>query len=67
MKRLTIGQVAKQSGVRVETVKFYERQGLIEQPLRPESGYREYSPETVKHIRFIRRAKELGVFPERDR
>ncbi len=60
MKELTIGQLARQSGVRVETVKFYQRRGLIEQPPRPESGFRKYPPETVRHIRFIRRAKELG-------
>jgi MerR family transcriptional regulator, copper efflux regulator len=38
MQRLTIGQVARQTGVKVETVKFYERQGLIEQPPRPAWG-----------------------------
>lgn len=60
MKELTIGQLARQSGVRVETIKFYQRRGLIEQPPRPESGFRKYSPETVRQIRSIRRAKELG-------
>ncbi|WP_027189013.1 MerR family transcriptional regulator [Paucidesulfovibrio longus] len=60
MKGLTIGQLAQQSGVQVETVKFYQRRGLIQQPPRPESGFRKYSPETVRQIRFIRRAKELG-------
>lgn len=60
MKTLTIGQVAKQADVGVETVRFYERNGLIAEPPRRPSGYREYPPETVDHIRFIRRAKELG-------
>lgn len=60
MKELSIGQLAQQSKVRVETVKFYQRRGLVEQPPRPESGFRKYSPETVLQIRFIRRAKELG-------
>jgi MerR family mercuric resistance operon transcriptional regulator len=60
MKDLTIGQLARQSGVRVETVKFYQRRGLIEQPPRPDSGFRKYPPEIVRQIRFIRRAKELG-------
>lgn len=60
MKRLTIGQLARQSGAQVETVKFYQRRGLIEQPDRPKSGFRKYPPETVRKIRFIRRAKELG-------
>jgi MerR family transcriptional regulator, copper efflux regulator len=57
---LTIGQVAKHAGVGVETVRFYERQGLITRPARPQSGYRRYSQEVVQRIRFIRRAKELG-------
>lgn len=60
MQRLTIGQVARQAGVKVETVKFYERQGLIDQPPRPAFGYREYPPQTVARIRFIRRAQGLG-------
>ena len=55
----TIGKVAKQAGVGVETVRFYERQGLITQPRRT-TGFREYDPEVVKKLRFIRRAKELG-------
>lgn len=65
MQRLTIGQVAKQAGVKVETVKFYERQGLIEQPPRPASGFRTYPLQTAARIRFIRRAQEL-VFSLRE-
>jgi len=57
---LTIGQLAKQSGVGVETLRYYERQKLIPEPPRRRSGYRQYPPETVNRIRFIRRAKELG-------
>lgn len=60
MKPLTIGQVANQAGVGVETVRFYERQGLLEEPARRESGYRQYDQEAVAVLRFIRRAKELG-------
>jgi MerR family mercuric resistance operon transcriptional regulator len=60
MNRLTIGQVARQAEIGVETVRFYERQGLVEEPPRRESGYREYAPEVVKRLLFIRRAKELG-------
>ena len=60
MTGLTIGQVAKEAGVGVETIRFYERQGLIEQPPRPHEGFRKYSPETVATLRFTRRAKELG-------
>lgn len=57
---LTIGQVSKQCEVGVETVRFYEREGLVAQPSRPESGFRQYSPDFVGRIRFIQRSKELG-------
>ncbi|PNU20504.1 heavy metal-responsive transcriptional regulator [Geothermobacter hydrogeniphilus] len=60
MGQLTIGQLAHQSGVGVETIKFYQRRGLVEQPPRPASGFRKYPPEAVRQVRFIRRAKELG-------
>ena len=60
MKLHTIGQVAKQSGVGVETIRFYERERLIHQPLRPESGYRRYPSETIMRIKFIQRSKALG-------
>jgi MerR family copper efflux transcriptional regulator len=60
MKALSIGQVAKQAGIGVETVRFYERQGLLEEPDRKASGYRQYDAEAVSVLRFIRRAKELG-------
>jgi len=58
--KMTISQVARLAGVGVETVRFYEREGLLDQPARPDSGYRDYPPEVVKRIQFIRRAKELG-------
>jgi Hg(II)-responsive transcriptional regulator len=57
---MTIGQLAKRAGVGVETIRFYEREGLIDKPPRRASGYRQYPPETVDQLRFIRRAKELG-------
>ncbi len=57
---LTIGQVARAAGVGRETIRFYERRGLIAEPPRGESGYRRYPPETVPRLLFIRRAKELG-------
>lgn len=60
MNSLTIGKVAQQAGVGVETVRFYEREGVIDEPPRRMSGYRQYPPETVARIRFVRRAKELG-------
>jgi len=52
--------VAKAAGVGVETVRFYERQGLFDPPPRRPSGYRQFPEEIVHRLRFIRRAKELG-------
>lgn len=60
MTSLRIGEVAKQAGVGVETVRFYEREGLLDEPERRASGYRQYDEEAVAVLRFIRRAKELG-------
>ncbi len=60
MSGSTIGKVAKKSGVGVETVRFYERLGLIEQPPRSGGGYRKYPEKTVVRIRFIKQAKKLG-------
>ena len=60
MTFLTIGEVAKQTGVTVETIRFYEKQGLIATPHRSESGYRQYKAETIKRVRFIQRAKDVG-------
>jgi len=59
-RALTIGAVARRAGVGVETVRFYERQGLIAEPPRRLSGYREYDEEVVSRLGFIRRAKDLG-------
>ncbi len=56
----TIGEVAKRSGLGLETIRFYERKGLIEEPPRTDSGYRQFPEDVVARIRFIRRAKELG-------
>lgn len=60
MDGLKIGEAASAAGVGVETVRFYERRGLIDEPPRRASGYRAYPPEIVSRLRFIRRAKELG-------
>jgi len=60
METLSIGQVAKRAGVGVETVRFYEREGLLEEPPRRASGYRQYSEEVVSRLRFIKRAQQLG-------
>ena len=60
MGSLTIGALAKHAGVGVETVRFYERRGLVRRPARPGSAYRAYSEETIGRIRFIRNAQALG-------
>jgi len=57
---LTIGALAKAAGIGVETVRFYERKGLIPEPPRTRSGYRQYPRDTVDRVKFIRRAKGLG-------
>ena len=58
---LRIGEVARRAGVGIDAMRFYEREGLIPQPARdPSSGYRSYSRETVRTVRFIREAQGLG-------
>ena len=61
MNRITISKAARLAGVGVETVRFYERKRLIGQPPKPkDSGFRDYPIETIRRIRFIRQAQELG-------
>jgi Hg(II)-responsive transcriptional regulator len=60
MSTLSIGQVAQRAGVGVETVRFYEREGLLEEPPRRASGYRQYPEQVVKRLHFIKRAQQLG-------
>jgi MerR family mercuric resistance operon transcriptional regulator len=58
---MRISTVARKAGVGVETVRFYEREGLIDQPAKPANGgYRSYPPEIVDRIRLIRQAQSLG-------
>ncbi len=60
MATLRTAEVAEQAGVNIETLRFYERKGILPEPPRRPSGYREYPPETVERVRFIKRAQELG-------
>jgi len=60
MKSLTISCLAKQAGVNLETVRYYERRGLLPRPPRNASGYRLFPAEAARRLRFIRRAQELG-------
>ena len=60
MAVLTIGELAREAGVNVETVRYYERRGLIDEPPRSPSGYRQYSGDDLWRLQFIGRAKQLG-------
>jgi Hg(II)-responsive transcriptional regulator len=57
---MRIGEVAAQAGVNVQTLRYYERRGLLEEPERRPSGYRVYAPEAVRLVRFIKKAQDLG-------
>ncbi len=60
MKDLTIGKLAKRAGVTIDTVRFYERCGLVAEPERTASNYRIYSATEVARLQFIKKAKSLG-------
>ncbi len=55
-----IGQLAKKAEVNIETIRYYERRGLINQPQKPNVGYRQYSENDLQRVVFIKRAKTLG-------
>ena len=57
---LTIGRLADVAGVNVETIRYYQRRGLMAEPDRPTSGHRRYGPAAIKRVRFIKRAQVLG-------
>ncbi|MGD9041132.1 MAG: MerR family transcriptional regulator [Desulfobacteraceae bacterium] len=57
---MSIGEVSRKSGVTVQAIRFYERRGLIPKALRMKSGYRQFSPEMIRRLQFIKRAKRLG-------
>jgi DNA-binding transcriptional MerR regulator len=62
MQRRTIGQLAREAGVGVETIRFYERRGLLKQPVRPGGrGYRHYDENAVRLLRYIRLGQALGL------
>jgi len=60
MKSLTIGKVAKFSNVNLETIRYYERIGLLAEALRSGSGYRQYSKDIIRKIKFIKQAQKQG-------
>lgn len=57
---LTIGKLAEAAGVNIETVRYYQRLGLLDEPEKPSSGYRRYSHQQAKRLHFIKRAQGLG-------
>ena len=57
---MRIGRVAAAADVNIQTLRYYERRGLLPEPARSNSGYRAYDPDTVRLVRFIKRAQELG-------
>ena len=60
MTELTIGRLADEAGVNVETIRYYQRRGLMPEPDKPSQGHRRYGAEAVKRVRFIKRAQVLG-------
>jgi len=60
MSGVTIGRLARAAGVNVETIRYYQRLGLVDEPSRPPGGVRRYTEEAVSRVRFIKRAQELG-------
>lgn len=60
MSQFAIGILARETHVNIETIRYYEREGVLPEPARSPSGYRQYSPEDVKRLHFIRLAKEHG-------
>ncbi|MBI4460216.1 MAG: heavy metal-responsive transcriptional regulator [Acidobacteria bacterium] len=57
---IQIGRVAKEIGLTVDAIRFYEKQGLLKRPARSEGRFRLFSPEDVRNLKFIRKAQELG-------
>lgn len=60
MSAMTIGMLARAAGVNVETVRYYERRGLLAEPQRSEAGYRQYGDDALWRLQFVARAKQLG-------
>ncbi len=60
LSELTIGKLAKIANVNIETIRYYQRRGLLDEPPKPLGGHRRYSPEQAKRVRFIKRSQALG-------
>ena len=62
--RLQIGELARRTGCNIDTIRYYEKVGMLVPPMRTEAGYRLYGDDDVRRLSFIRRARELGFQPE---
>lgn len=60
MAELTIGRLADEAGVNVETIRYYQRRGLMAEPDKPANGHRRYAADAIRRVRFIKRAQALG-------
>lgn len=60
MKPLTIGRLAQLADVNIETIRYYQRIGLLNEPLKPASGFRQYPQTSIETLHFIKRAKQMG-------
>ena len=60
IEKVTIGSLAQSAGVNVETVRYYQRRGLLDEPAKPQGGQRRYAPAAAMRVRFIKRAQQLG-------
>lgn len=57
---MRIGELARAAGVKAETIRYYEREGILASPPRTQANYRDYGPEEARRLHFIRRARDLG-------
>ena len=58
--KLTIGKLAQQANVTIETIRYYQRKGLLDEPEKPATGYRQYPSQAISRLRFIKRAQQAG-------
>ena len=59
-EELAIGGLANAAGVNIETIRYYQRRGLVDEPSKPRGGHRRYAAAAIKRVRFIKRAQQLG-------
>ena len=64
---IAIGKLSQKTGVKIETIRYYEKEGLMPEPFRKASGHRIYSMDQVKQLRFIKRGRELGFSLKADK